>query len=27
MPKKIFTAQGSYAPPRNNSFQGFTIRL
>jgi len=27
MPKKIFAAQGSYAPPRNNSFQGFTIRL
>jgi len=27
MPEKIFATQGSYAPPRNNSFQGFTIRL
>jgi len=27
MSKKIFGTQGSYAPPRNNSFQGFTIRL
>jgi len=27
MPEKIFTTQRSYAPPRNNSFQGFTIWL
>jgi len=27
MPEKIFATQRSYAPPRNNSFQGFAIRL